>query len=122
MFIYNVGPGNFIKSDFLQALNEGMTPFETTRRMTQFTNSAGRFAPGLLKREWVQSAIYCGYITPYELLDLTPAGFYNYGIGEFFINSYPSWDGYYNYKLNSDFVEDFLRKNKATGTSVYDII
>ena len=122
MFIYNVGPGNFIKSDFLQALNEGMTPFETTRRMTQFTKSAGRFAPGLLKREWVQSAIYCEYITPYELLELTPAGFYNYGIGEFFINSYPSWDGYYNYKLNSDFVEDFLRKNKATGTSVYDII
>ena len=122
MFIYNVGPGNFIKSDFLQAVNGGMTPLEATRRMTQFTKSAGHFAPGLLKREWVQSAIYCGYITPYELLELTPAGFYNYEIREFFMSSSPAWDGYYNYKFSSDFVEEFLRKNKATGRSVYDII
>ena len=121
LFIYNVGAGNFANSAFLQAVNDGQSAVECVRRMTEFTKSAGQFAPGLLKREWVQGAIYCGYISPYDLLDLTPAGFYNYGVGEYFGSS-RSWDGYYNPKYSDKAIKNFLLKNRGSGTRVIDIV
>lgn len=122
LFIYNIGPGNFKKSAFLQAVNAGEKPAECVRRMTQFTKSAGKTATGLLKREWVQGAIYCGYITPYDLLELSPCGFYNYGLNEFYSSTTRAWDGYYNIKYSEDIVKKFLQKNRSQTNRVIDII
>lgn len=122
LFIYNIGPGNFKKSAFLQAVNSGKNPTECVRRMTEFTKSAGKIATGLLKREWVQGAIYCGYITPYDLLELMPCGFYNYGLNEFYSSTTRAWDGYYNIKYSEDGVKKFLQKNKSRTNRVIDII
>ena len=122
MFIYNVGPGNFKNSDFLKALNNGVAPFECSRRMTEFTKSAGKVAKGLLKREWVQSAIYCGYITPYDLLELKPAGFYNYSVEHFYKTPTRLRDGYYKYDFSQQKLQDFLKDNRASSKRVIDII
>ena len=122
LFIYNVGAGNFASSAFLKAVNRGEDPVECVRRMTEFTKSAGKEAPGLLKREWVQGAIYCGYITPYDLLELKPAGFYNYGVDEYYSGNHRSWDGYYNPKYSSNDIKKFLHKNRGTSRRVIDII
>lgn len=122
MFIYNIGSGNFKKSAFLRAVNAGKTPQECVRRMTEFTKSAGRTAPGLLKREWVQGAIYCGWITPRDLLELTPCGFYNCGLSEFHGCTTRSWDGFYNIGYSEDEVKKFLQKNRGREYRVIDII
>lgn len=122
MFIYNVGPGNFKNSAFLKAINNGITPFECSRRMTEFTKSAGKVAKGLLKREWVQSAIYCGYITPYDLLELKPAGFYNYRVEDFYKTSGRLQDGYYKYNFSKQKLQEFLHDNQSSSKRVIDII
>ena len=122
MFVYNIGPGNFKNSDFLQALNNGVTPFECSRRMTEFTKSAGKVAKGLLKREWVQSAIYCGYITPYDLLELKPAGFYNYRVEDFYKSPHRMNDGYYSYDFSNQKLQEFLHDNRTSSRRVIDII
>lgn len=122
MFIYNIGAGNFQKSSFLQAVNDGETPYDCARKMTEFTKASGNFAPGLLKREWVQGAVYCGYITPYDILELTPAGFYNSGLEDFYKTPQRNWDGFYNLDYSRTNVEEFLRKNKASGKKVLDIV
>lgn len=122
MFIYNIGPGNFKKSAFLHAVNAGEKPLECVRRMTEFTKSAGKTAPGLLKREWVQGAIYCGYLTPYDLLELKPCGFYNYELNEFLNSTARSWDGFYNISYSEDVIKKFLQKNRGQTDRVIDII
>ena len=123
MFIYNIGAGNFATSDFLQALNDGLDKEECARRMTQFTKSAGKEAPGLLKREWVQGAVFCGYITPDDLLELTPGSVYSYGVGEFYNGISRSWDGYYNPKFSDETVRQFLEENRGSeGHQVIDIV
>ena len=122
MFIYNIGAGNFRKSDFLQAVNEGQPPVECARRMTEFTRASGRFAPGLLKREWVQGAIYCGYLTHFDLLDFTPGGLYNFGVDEYYQSTTRSWDGYYNPKYSPEDIKDFRIKSASSKLKVFDII
>lgn len=119
MFVYNIGSGNFKKSSFLRAVNKGLSPIECARRMTEFTKSAGKTAPGLLKRSWIQAAIYCGYITPYDLLELKPAGFYNYPVSTFCTKGH---DGYYNYDFSSKKLNKFKKDNYVTKRRVIDII
>ena len=118
MFVYNIGSGNFKKSAFLKAVNNGLSPLQCARRMTEFTKSAGRFAPGLVKRSWIQAAIYCDYLSPYDLLDLKPAGFYNESVSYFTLGR--AQDGYYNYNFSK--LQGFLKKNKCLSHSVFDIL
>lgn len=122
MFIYNIGSENFKQSAFLQAVNNGKSSKECARRMTEFSKSGGKTALGLLKREWVQGAIYCGHISPHELLNLKPAGFYNFGLSEFYNNQYRLWDGFYDYNFSQQKIKSFLHKNKSNDLRVIDII
>ena len=119
MFVYNIGSGNFKKSTFLKAVNNGLSPIECARRMTEFTKSAGKTAPGLLKRSWVQAAIYCGYLSPYDFLELKPEGFYNYPVSTFCTKGK---DGYYNYDFSQKKLRKFLKDNQTSKRRVIDII
>ncbi len=89
MFIYNIGGENFSgydekhnkipgkkASSFLTAVNKGERGIDCATKMTGFCASGNKRANGLLKRHWVQGAVFCGILTPQMLLDLQPAKFY----------------------------------------------
>jgi len=61
---------------FFVALNEGKPVEEVANLLTRYRKSAGKRAPGLLKRHWVEGAIGLGIITPENVLNLRPVQFY----------------------------------------------
>lgn len=125
LFIYNIGGGNFTKDGgscaFLTALNNNADAEECARKMTEFYRSAGKKSSGLLKRRWVEGALFCGYITAEDIMELTPAGFYNADLSEYYASRNQDKDGFYSYNLSEETVNRFLEKNKGT-RSVSDII
>lgn len=125
LFIYNIGGGNFTKNGscaFLTAINNNATPEECARKMTQFYRSAGKKSNGLLKRRWVEGALFCGYITAEDIKNLTPGGFYNADLSEYYASMSLDRDGFYSYKLDDETVNRFLEKNRGYDLSVVDII
>lgn len=102
LFIYNIGGGNFANQKgigrscaFLKALNDNKSSQECARKMTEFYRSAGKKVDGLLKRRWVEGAIFCGYLTAEDILQLEPAGFYNSrSLNDYYVSSRPDRDGF----------------------------
>ncbi len=126
LFIYNIGGGNFTKGGrqcaFLRALNANEAPEKCARKMTEFNRSAGKRLSGLLKRRWVEGALFCGHISVEEILQLEPAGFYNTrALTDYYVSSRPDRDGFYSYRFDQDSVERFLDLNRGEH-SVADII
>ncbi len=130
LFIYNIGGGNFADKKgsgrpcaFLQALNDNESPRESARKMTEFYRSAGKKADGLLKRRWIEGAIFCGYLTVDDILQLEPAGFYNSSsLNDYYMSSHPDRDGFYSYRFDQDTLNRFLNENQGTNKRVVDII
>lgn len=130
LFIYNIGGGNFANkrgngrpSAFLKALNDNESSEECARKMTEFYRSAGKKVDGLLKRRWVEGAIFCGYLTAEDILQLEPAGFYNSrNLTDYYMSSRPDRDGFYSYKFDQDTVDRFLDQNRGSNRRVIDII
>ena len=121
LFIYGIGANNFRQSEFLKALNQGLSADETARRMTGWVSSGGQLSSGLLKRSWIEAALYCGHITPYDLLELKPAGFYDQPVESFFTETYRQDDGYYNYNFSMSRIHQFLTE-KGKKRKVVNII
>lgn len=130
LFIYNIGGGNFANKKgngrpcaFLKALNDNESPQECARKMTEFYRSAGKKVDGLLKRRWVEGAIFCGYLTAEDILQLEPAGFYNSrSLKDYYVSNRPDKDGFYSYKFDQVTVDRFLDNNQGTNKRVLDII
>lgn len=130
LFIYNIGGGNFANQKgigrscaFLKALNDNKSSQECARKMTEFYRSAGKKVDGLLKRRWVEGAIFCGYLTAEDILQLEPAGFYNSrSLNDYYVSSRPDRDGFYSYRFDQDTVQRFLDQNRGTNKRVIDII
>lgn len=129
LFVYNIGGGNFTNRKgmgpcaFLNALNNNESAEECARKMTECRYAAGNVAEGLLKRRWVEGAIFCGYLTPTEILLLNPAGFYNVrGLNEYYTGYRPDRDGLYSFRYDQDTVENFLDRNRGNCKRVKDII
>ncbi len=87
LFIYNVGGTavtgyniNGIKvgnaSCFLKEFNSGASPERCANCMTGFRRQGGKRANGLLKRHWVQGAIFTGNLKIKDVLKLKPTHFY----------------------------------------------
>lgn len=130
LFVYNIGGGNFAGKKgngrpcaFLKALNDNESPQECARKMTEFYRSAGKKVNGLLKRRWVEGALFCGYLTAEDILQLEPAGFYNSrSLNDYYTSSRPDRDGFYSYRFDRDTVKRFLDQNRGTDKRVIDII
>ena len=128
LFVYNVGGANFSgytvtgekigePSEFLKALNRGETPWQCCRKMTGFRSSAGKQANGLLKRHWVQSAIFMGYITPKEVKTLEPVRFYNDSLEFYYRQPKAQKDDFWTYDFSKKKIREFLNKNRGTKTN-----
>lgn len=128
MFVYNIGGENFSgfkqngekfgnPSSFLQALNKGESAKKCARKMTGFRGSNGKRANGLLKRHWVQAAVFCGYITPEDLLKLKPSGFYQIKeLNHFYEKDHADKDGYFTYKHDKKSIEWFKSQEVEKNT------
>ena len=133
LFIYNTGGTNFSgynekgekvgnPSQFLCALNNREDAASCARKLTGFRSSNGKQAKGLLKRRWVEAAIFLRVITPNDLLDLQPANFYNADVDFYYENTRPDADNYYTYDFSDEIREKFLEENSNLPTCVRDII
>lgn len=134
MFIYNVGGENFSghrmtgekfaeASEFLKAINQKQEVEACARKMTGFRSSGGKRAVGLLKRHWVQAAIFCGHLKVESLLKLKPANFYNIkDLSMLFANSNGDADDFYTYKHDSKTIDWFLNGNVSVEKSTYKIL
>jgi len=83
MFIYNVGDGAFEKSSFLRSINSGASAQECAQKLALYNKIGGSVSSTLQKRRWLEGAIFCGYITPYDIrkmssvYDVSLADLYN---------------------------------------------
>lgn len=118
LFIYNIGGENFsghkangkqskAPSSFLVSLNRGDLNFATARKMTGFSRVGQQRANGLLKRHWVESSLFLGYLKPQDLLKLEPAKFYNQPLTFYYVQNNPEQDGFWNYNHSRQSVEKF---------------
>ena len=133
LFVYNIGGENFSgydedgnlcgePSQYLLALNNYEDAEECARKLTGFRSSNGKFAPGLLKRHWVEAAIFLGKITIDDILMLKPERFYDDTLAFYFVANECAEDGYYNYDFGQETVQDFLDANRNDSINVLSII
>lgn len=131
MFIYNIGGENFSGYDekhnkipnkkeasFLTAINNGERGIDCAQKMTGFCASNGKRANGLLKRHWVQGAVFCGILTPQMLLELEPAKFYQTkNMGNYYrLDSKRNIirnDGFYCLNFDQNIQNVFFKMNKG---------
>jgi GH24 family phage-related lysozyme (muramidase) len=144
MFIYNVGGENFAARDadgnalkkctgrgknkkiveltpscFLQAINNNDDAVETAEKMTGFRSAGGKMARGLLKRHWVQGAIYLGLLNPFNVNFLEPGGFYGSSVDYY----YTSQKGdFWKYDFSRNKIKEFIRDNSSINKNVLAII
>ena len=140
LFIYNVGGENVTgynkdgiavgkRSCFLDAVNNGKSAEYCVNCLTGFRSSGGKRANGLLKRHWVEGAVYLGILNSENVLTLCPTKFYEtHNMGNYY------WlDKRKNIVKRNDFcqlrfddttIKTFFRMNKAKNgqRSVKDII
>ena len=108
LLAYNMGTKGFKKCDFLKALNEGDPQEECIK------NLKGR--GGVAKRRWVDAALFTGAITPYDLVQLSAGGCYNFSTDDLYNDS-----GVVD--LSPKKVDDFLTSDlNQIGKKVIDII
>lgn len=133
MFVYNIGgeafsghkangakKGNPCK--FLIALNKHKNLDYCARRMTGFRAAGGSTAKGLLKRHWVQAAIFCGYLTAEDLLKLKPSSFYSIrNLNRLYVEPTSSRNGFLTYKHDEETLEWF-KKTFASNDNTYKIL
>lgn len=133
MFIYNVGGENFAgykgngkkagkPSAFLTALNNDDNRLKTCEKMTGFRASGGRRANGLLKRHWVQAAIFMGIITPEDLLGFRPADFYKDNLSFYYKKVGANKQGYWEYDFSEEKIQKFVKQNSHQTQNVKAIL
>lgn len=131
LFIYNIGGANFsgfdgdgnergLPSNFLCAINENLPPEECAKRLTGFRSSNGKQANGLLKRRWIEGAIFLGIITPEMLLSLEPAHFYQDSL--MFYYKEESMEEYWNFDYSEETIDKFFEKNISSTDNVLSIL
>lgn len=130
MFVYNIGGENFSgykangkkfrkPSAFLAAINGNESIEDCARKMTGFRGSNGVRANGLLKRHWVQAAIFCGHLIALDLLDLKPASFYEIkNLKHFFAKDCADRDGYFSYKHDAEAIAWFKAQQAPTKSTL----
>lgn len=130
LFIYNIGGKNFSgydedgnecgePSNYLRALNQNLPPEECARYLTGFRSSNGKQANGLLKRRWVEGAIYLGILTPEIVLMLQPERFYGDTISFYYKQQN---DDYWDYDYSEETIQEFLEKNISEKNNVQSIL
>ena len=133
LFVYNVGGEQFSgyrengkkvrkESAFLTSLNKDDDRLETCQKMTGFRASAGKRANGLLKRHWIQSAIFMGILTPEDLMNMKPAGFYQQKVSFYYDNLKANKDGYWEYNFSPEKVKKFVKQNSNAKNNVRAIL
>lgn len=128
-------------SDFYTALAKGKSDLECARLFNEFIykkkqnkanqNDYGvresrkeKREPyvGLMKRNWLLMAMYCGKIDPQELMGMAPGSIYNMNVRDLYYSVSPEKDGYYTPRLDDAVINKFRRMGKAMPGSVYDIL
>lgn len=133
MFVYNIGGTNFSgytetgkkigePSKFLCALNQNLPARECARLLTGFRSSNGKQANGLLKRRWIEGAIYLGIITPEMIPYMKPERFYKDDVSFYYTQNEPSADNYWDFDYSLETVMAFLTKNISNTNNVQSIL
>ena len=114
---------------FFTALNEGRPVEEVANLLTRYRKSAGKRAPGLLKRHWVEGAVGLGIITPENVLNLRPVQFYetkNFGNYYWLTKNrnLVEKNGLYQLRYDETTINTFFNMNEARNgeRSVQDIL
>ena len=139
LFIYNVGglaatgyswDGRQLNegSRFFCAVNAGDSSEYCANCLTTFRKANGKRANGLLKRRWVEGALFLGLLTPEDVRGLVPAKFYSTKVKEFYYlndkNDFQEQDGVFKLRYDQETVDHFLVVNHADfgQLSVQDLI
>ncbi|MBP3345940.1 MAG: hypothetical protein J6L86_02785 [Alphaproteobacteria bacterium] len=134
-FIYAVGSANFAglgyddhgrkrqPSEFLKAVNSGKSDFECARKLSGWkTAGGGILHEGLLKRRWLEMALYCHRLEPQELLDMTPGGHFNLAVRDLYKHGRADKDGYYTPMMDDATMRRVMQKCKTGRRRLKDII
>lgn len=134
-FIYAVGSANFAglgyddngrrrqPSEFLKAINSGKSDFECARKLSGWkTAGGGILHEGLLKRRWLEMALYCHRVQPQELLDMSPGGHFNLSVRDLYKYGRADKDGYYTPKMDDATIRRVMQVCKAGKRRLKDII
>ncbi len=134
-FIYAVGSANFAglgydnhgrkrqACEFLKAVNSGKSDFECARKLSGWkTAGGGILHEGLLKRRWLEMALYCHRLAPQELLDMTPGGHFNLAVRDLYKHGRADKDGYYTPMMDDVTMRRVMRKCKTGRRRLKDII
>lgn len=134
-FIYAVGSANFAglgyddhgrkrqPSEFLKAVNSGKSDFECARKLSGWkTAGGGILHEGLLKRRWLEMALYCHRLEPKELLDMTPGGHFNLAVHDLYKHGCADKDGYYTPMMDDATMRRVMQKCKTGRRRLKDII
>lgn len=134
-FIYAVGSANFAglgyddkgrkrqPSEFLKAINSGKSDFECARKLSGWkTAGGGILHEGLLKRRWLEMALYCHRLAPQELLDMAPGGHFNLAVRDLYKHGRADRDGYYTPMMDDATMRRVMQKCKSGRRRLKDII
>ena len=134
-FIYAVGSANFAglgydengrkrqPSEFLKAVNSGKSDFECARKLSGWkTAGGGILHEGLLKRRWLEMALYCHRLEPQELLEMSPGGHFNLSVRDLYKYGRADKDGYYTPKMDEATMRKVMQVCKSGKRRLKDII
>ena len=139
LFMYNLGGENITGYDengnkvgepswFLNAVNSGKNDDYCVNCMTRYRQAGGKRANGLLKRHWVQGAVYKGILTAENVMCLKPCQFYvTKNMGNYYWldrkRNIIEKDGLLQLRYDDTTINTFFNMNQAyNGKSVEDII
>lgn len=113
--IYGVKVGN--PSEFLLALNRGESDFDCARKLSGFRN-----AGVLLKRRWIEMALFCGKIKINDLYDMAPGSFNDFRVQDLYQRTEADTDGFFTPKLDSKTIATVLKKGRRYKHKLIDIL
>ena len=76
----------------------------------------------LLKRRWLEMALFCGKISLEQVINLAHAGVYSGELRFYYPSGTPGSDGYYHPDLNEAKIAEFIRRNSGYKTTLLDVL